>query len=162
AESEELSAAVAQFQTALQAARHGERTPTKTRIKEEARLAAEQIMRRLGNIIRANPKIPAVVKMELGVNLREGKAKQLTVPPEAPIPAHPGANLASRPWYLRSYTRSPIRIIPPLARMPMQVVYWGRWADSAGNVGPFSATAVAWIEGGSHHRLSPAIAWDQK
>jgi hypothetical protein len=35
-----------------------------------------------------------------------------------------------------------------MARVPMRVVYWGRWADSVGNVGPFSATAAAWIEAG--------------
>ena len=35
----------------------------------------------------------------------------------------------------------------------MRVVYWGRWADSSGNVGPFSATAAGWIEGGSHRLL---------
>jgi hypothetical protein len=207
AEAEELTAAVTHFRAALQAARQGERTPTKTRVKEEARFAAEQIMRRLGNVIRANPKIPASVKIGLGIPERTKKAKQLTcpqepprlrfvralhegngaipvhelafstmdfakakppgavrlelfvdlVPPEEPMPTHPGANLASRPWYLRSYTRSPIRLIPPLARVPMQVVYWGRWADSAGALGPFSATAVAWIEGGSHRRLAPAF-----
>jgi len=31
-------------------------------------------------------------------------------------------------------------------------VYWARWADSTGNVGPFSATAEAWIEGGAMYR----------
>ena len=90
------------------------------------------------------------VRLELFVDL---------VPPEEPIPAHPGANLASRPWYLRSYTRSPIRLVPPLARMPMQVVYWGRWADSAGSVGPFSATAVAWIEGGRASSSTGTRLW---
>ncbi len=49
-----------------------------------------------------------------------------------------------------------IRLTPPLASEPMRVVYWARWADSAGNVGPFSATAVGWIEGGSHH-LMPMV-----
>src|SRR5690349_7222427 len=67
AEADELSAAVTQFRAALQAARYGERTPTKTRLKEEARVVAEQIMRRLGNVIRGNPKIPASVKCELGM-----------------------------------------------------------------------------------------------
>jgi hypothetical protein len=41
--------------------------------------------------------------------------------------------------------------------MPMRVVYWGRWADSTGNVGPFSATAVAWIEGGSTNLPGQAL-----
>jgi hypothetical protein len=88
------------------------------------------------------------VRLELFVDL---------IPPDEPIPAHPGANHHSRPWYLRSYTKSLIRLIPPMARVPMRVVYWGRWADASGNVGPFSATAVAWIEGGSHHLLAPAL-----
>ncbi len=75
------------------------------------------------------------------------------VPPNEPIPARPGANHGGRPWYLRSYTRSPIVLAPPMARVPMRVVYWARWADSVGNVGPFSATAAAWIEGGSQSWL---------
>jgi hypothetical protein len=79
------------------------------------------------------------------------------IPPDEPIPAHPGTNYSGRPWYLRSYTRSPIRLTPPMARVPMRVVYWGRWADSSGEVGPFSATAVAWIEGGSQSHLPGAM-----
>src|SRR5690242_90192 len=75
------------------------------------------------------------------------------IPPDEPIPAYPGANLGGRPWYLRSFTRNPIIIAPPMPRVPMRVVYWGRWADSVGNVGPFSATTVGWIEGGTHHAL---------
>jgi hypothetical protein len=39
----------------------------------------------------------------------------------------------------------------------MRVIYWARWADAAGNVGPFSATAVGWIEGGSHHLMGPGF-----
>jgi hypothetical protein len=89
-------------------------------------------------------KAPGAVRVELFADL---------IPPDEPIPAHPGANHAGRPWYLRSYTRSPIKLIPPMARVPMRVVYWARWADSLGNVGPFSKTAVAWIEGGSHALL---------
>lgn len=84
------------------------------------------------------------VRLELFVDL---------IPPEEPIPRHPGANHGGRPWYLRSYTRNPIVLAPPMARVPMRVVYWGRWADSTGNVGPFSATCAAWIEGGTHHAL---------
>jgi hypothetical protein len=94
------------------------------------------------NFSKAKPE--GAVRLELFVDL---------VPPDEPIPAHPGANHAGRPWYLRSYTRSPIVLQPPMARVPMRVVYWGRWADSTGEVGPFSATAVAWIEGGSHQLL---------
>jgi len=92
----------------------------------------------------AKTKPPGAVRVELFVDL---------VPPDEPIPAHPGANHGGRPWYLRSFTRNPIVLAPPMARVPMRVVYWARWADSSGNVGPFSATAAAWIEGGSHHLL---------
>lgn len=84
------------------------------------------------------------VRLELFIDL---------IPPEEPIPDHPGANHGSKPWYLRSYTRSPIKIIPPMATVPMRVVYWGRWADSTGNVGPFSRTAAGWVEGGSMSQM---------
>ena len=97
---------------------------------------------------RSGVKPNGAVRIELFVDL---------VGPEEPIPAHPGANHGSRPWYLRSFTRTPIKLTPPLARVPMRVVYWGRWADSLGNVGPFSATAVAWIEGGSHAFLPGGV-----
>ena len=96
-------------------------------------------------------KAPGAVRVELFADL---------IPPDEPIPEYPGANHAGRPWYLRSYTRSPIKLVPPMARVPMRVVYWGRWADSTGNVGPFSATAVAWIEGGSHHHLPGGVRTD--
>lgn len=86
------------------------------------------------------------VRVELFVDL---------IPPDEPVPAHPGATSNSRPWYLRSYTRSPIKLNPPMANVPMRVVYWARWADSVGNVGPFSKTAVGWIEGGTHHLMFP-------
>lgn len=78
------------------------------------------------------------------------------IAPDEPIPNFPGATPGSRPLYLRSFTRSPITLTPPMARVPMRVVYWGRWADSAGNVGPFSSTAVGWIEGGTHHLMGGA------
>lgn len=204
---EALSAAVERFGAALQASRFGERSVTATRAKDESRAQTEQIIRRLANAIRGNPKINATAKFDLGLRVRSAKAKQLPcpqepprlqfvralhegggatpvhelsfsamershskpagavrlelfvdlVPPEENIPAHPAANLGSRPWYLRSYTRSPIRLVPPMARVPMRVVYWARWADSSGAVGPFSATATAWIEGGSHHLALPAL-----
>jgi hypothetical protein len=100
--------------------------------------------------------------MEWGVSKPEGAVRlELFVdliPQDEPIPARPGANYSSRPWYLRSYTRSPIKLAPPIARVPMRVVYWARWADSQGNVGPFSATAAAWIEGGSNHNLPGGIS----
>ncbi len=93
-------------------------------------------------------KPPGAVRLELYVDL---------VAPEEPMPAYPGANHAGRPWYLRSYTRSPFTLVPPIPRVPMRVVYWGRWADSTGGVGPFSATAVAWIEGGSDQWLPGGV-----
>jgi hypothetical protein len=173
--------------------------PTK-RAKDDARKVAVDIMRRLGHVVRHNPRIDAATKMSLGLRMRRD-AKVLPcpeepprlrfvrahhesvsaiyheleftsldfksrpegavrlelfvdlVPPEEEIPAYPGANHAGRPWYLRSYTKSPIKLTPPMARVPMRVVYWGRWADTQGNVGPFSATAAGWIEGGSHALL---------
>jgi hypothetical protein len=199
-----LSAAVAAYRAALQACRFGgERSAAATRAKDDARAEAERIIRRLGHLVRSNPRIDAATKILLGIQPRAEKPKVLPcppepprlrfvralhegngatpvhelefrawdcsaakppgavrlelfvdlVPPDEPIPAHPGANHGSRPWYLRSYTRSPVRLTPPIARVPMRVVYWGRWADSLGNVGPFGATAVAWIEGGSHQHL---------
>jgi len=185
-----------------------------TRAKDQARADAECIVRRLANTIRANDRVDAQARFDLGLRERATRTKMSRhadvrgglvgpmepprlwfvralhqgngatpmhelkfrsldfskakaagavrlelfvdlVPPEEPVPAHPGANLASRPWYLRSYTRSPIVLIPPMARVPMRVVYWGRWADSSGNVGPFSNTVTAWIEGGSHHLMGP-------
>jgi hypothetical protein len=71
--------------------------------------------------------------------------------PDEPVPEHPGANHGGRPWYLRSFSRSPIRITPPMSRVPMVVVYWGRWADAVGNVGPWCKTVVSRVEGHSPH-----------
>jgi hypothetical protein len=88
------------------------------------------------------------VRLELFVDL---------VAPDEPIPAHPGTNYGGRPWYWRSYTRSPIVIVPPIARVPMRVLYWGRWADSTGETGPFCNTCVGWIEGGSHAWLPGGV-----
>ncbi len=36
----------------------------------------------------------------------------------------------------------------------MRVVYWARWADATGEVGPMSAAAAGWVEGGSHHLMA--------
>ncbi len=74
------------------------------------------------------------------------------------MPTHPGTNQGGRPWYLRSFTRSPIVLAPPMPRVPMRLLYWGRWADSAGGFGPFSATAAGWIEGGTDRYLPGAPA----
>jgi hypothetical protein len=96
----------------------------------------------------SNRKPAGAVRLELFVDL---------ILPDEAVPPYPVANLAGRPWYLRSYTRSPIVVAPPMTRVPMRVIYWGRWADSTGNVGPFSATAAAWIEGGSAHSLPGGV-----
>lgn len=93
------------------------------------------------------------VRLELFVGL---------APPDGAIPAHPGpaygASGGFGGWYLRSFTRGPIVLEPPMARVPMRVVYWGRWAGAAGDVGLFSATVVGWIEGGSRAFLPGAPA----
>ncbi|CAN5397209.1 hypothetical protein BH09PLA1_BH09PLA1_31700 [soil metagenome] len=200
-DSQLLTTTVQAFRAAYQAAKFGGRTSVKTLQKEEARRAAELIIRRLANLVRANDQIAASTKIALSLRERSKSAKPTTCPAEPPrlrflralheggampvhelafgssanwsqskpagavrlelfvdlipasepIPAQPGANHGGRPWYLRSFTRSPIKLIPPMSREPMRVVYWGRWADSVGNVGPFSATAIAWIECGSTH-----------
>lgn len=201
-DSQTLTAAVARYREAHQAAESGGRSGYNGQVRKQARGEAVKIVTRLKKVISADDKLDAATKILLDIRqhkkggtalpcpqeppklrfiraLHEGsgvtpmheldfraldwKSKppgavrlELFVdltPPDEPIPAHPGANHGSRPWYLRSYTRSPIKLIPPMARVPMRVVYWGRWADSQGNVGPFSTTAAAWIEGGSHQLL---------
>lgn len=205
---EALSTAVLAFRAALNTARGGSRSIAATLAKENARQAAEQIVRKLAAMIRANDKIDALSKEILGLRQRPARVKQQPcpaepprlafaralhegsgaipmhelkfselhagtsrkppgaarlelfvdlIPPDEPIPAIPGANHGGRPWYLRSFTRSPIVITPPMTRVPMRVVYWGRWADSSGNVGPFSATTPAWIEGGSAPALPGGV-----
>ena len=79
------------------------------------------------------------VRLELFVELVSARAH--------PIPAHPAQLTGGWVKYLRSYTRSPIRVEFPMAQQPMRVVYWARWADSTGNVGPFCKTVVARVEG---------------
>ena len=207
-EAEELDAAVKRYRAALQVARTGGvRSQVATQAKEDSRAVAEQLMRRLGHLVRLNKRIDAASKMALGIHQRTARPKTISCPPEPPrlrfvralhesgaspmhelkfmsidhkaarpegavrlelfvdliapdepVPAHPGANHGGRPWYLRSFTRSPIVLAPPMPRVPMRVLYWGRWADSAGGVGPFSATCAAWIEGGTHGHLPGGMA----
>lgn len=200
--------AVDAFRESLQNGRQG-RSTVATAAKEQARLIAEKLIRRVANQVRANDALDLVTKMALGLRERTTKPKVLTVPneaprlkfvraihesgaepeheltftsrdfkakpegavrvevfcdliaPEAEVPEYPGAG-GSRPFYLRSYTRSPVRLYPPIANAPMRVVYWARWADTAGNVGPFSATAVGWIEGGSHYTKQLYIGLNRK
>ncbi len=207
AEAEELDAAGKRDPAAHQAARSGGRSMAATREKEDARGQAEQIMRRLGHLVRLNERLDAASKILRGIHQRTARPKMTPCPPEPPrllfvralhesgasplhelsfrsigfnharpegavrlalfvdlippeeaFPTHPGANQGGRPWYLRSYTRSTIVLAPPMPRVPMRILYWGRWADSAGGVGPFSATCAGWIEGGSHHHLPGAPA----
>lgn len=93
------------------------------------------------------PRAPGATRLELFVEL---------VPPGEPIPAHPRELSGGRLWYLRSFTRSPMHVGFPVPDRPMRVVYWARWADSTGNVGPFCATVVARLEGLESH--VPAVA----
>lgn len=86
---------------------------------------------------RAKP--PGAVRLELFVEL---------VPDGEPIPKSPTERSGGRLWYLRSFTTSRMEVEFPVSSVPMMVVYWGRWADTRGNVGPFSPTCVARVEGG--------------
>lgn len=85
------------------------------------------------------------VRLELFVEL---------VPIDEPIPAHPGERSGGRLWYLRSFTTRRFEVDFPRCfddnaggrPVPMRVVYWGRWADASGGVGPFSRTCAAPVE----------------
>jgi hypothetical protein len=184
-----------------QASRPGTGTASTRVVRAEVRVRLEEVVRRIANQIRANPRIRAEDKVSLGIKERPKKLGKRTVPfappylhyqgapakagPNSgyhqlafsegftlinkskpngavrmelfvdlvaqgdPIPQFPGQYLGGRPWYLRSYTSSPIRVKHPVPPVPMQVVYWARWADARGNVGPFSQTCVARVEGWS-------------
>ena len=58
-----------------------------------------------------------------------------------------GGSVPKGPWYLRSYTRSTMRVAFPVPREPALAVYWGRRAGTTGEVGRFSATRRARVEG---------------
>ena len=200
----ELTATVGRFCEALQAASSGARSPVATARKEAARVDAERLIRRIANAVRANLKIDAIARMNLGIRERSKSSNVQRVPNEAPLldfqraihargdaPEHeltfcaqddkprpagaarlelfvdlipPDATpetyyreARTRPIYLRSYTRSPIRVVPPMADRAMRVVYFARWADTSGDVGPISKPAVGWVEGGAHHLMGPAL-----
>lgn len=89
----------------------------------------------------SNAKPHAAVRLELFVEL---------VPVGVPIPSHPGQLSGGRLWYVRSYSTSRFEVEFPVLDdgSPALVVYWGRWADARGGVGPFSQTCVARMEGG--------------
>src|SRR5580765_7213385 len=76
-DSDALSAAVEAYRAALQASRFGERSAAATRRKEDARTEAEQIIRRLGHLVRSNPRIDAATKITLGIRPRAEKPKIL-------------------------------------------------------------------------------------
>jgi hypothetical protein len=86
-------------------------------------------------------------RLELFVELAPvGPPGDAACVPRDPCDVARGAS--GRPWYLRSFTASPIEVEFPVPMSgPMLVVYWGRWADGKGNVGPFSKTCVARVEG---------------
>ena len=168
--------------------------------KLDARRALEEIVRRVANQIRANPRIDLAAKKLLKIKERPKRLGKRVVPfaapylhymgypPKAgptcgyhrlsftegftlinqskpngavrveifadlvpqgqPIPQFPGQYLGGRPWYLRSFSRSPCKVKHPMPPVSMLVVYWARWADAHGNVGPFSQTCIARPEGG--------------
>lgn len=67
------------------------------------------------------------------------------VKPGRPAPARPDA-LSGWPRYLRSFTTTPMRVKHPVPVEPMLLVYWARWADATGEVGPWSRTLVTRVE----------------
>jgi hypothetical protein len=200
-DSEMLTRAVKAFSEALLQVRPSFKRNTPTvRGKDDARKRAEEIVRRLGRIIRASDQISDPDKLAVRIRPRDPRPTRRTVPlspphlhymgaineggesaaglhvirfaeapdikgrkkphgavrielfqdlvPDGqPIPRYPGEFLGGRPWYLRSFTSSPIRIAPRVPPVPMLVVYWARWADAKGNVGPFSATLRTRVEG---------------
>ncbi len=58
----------------------------------------------------------------------------------------PSRRTNGHPLYLRSYTRSPIQVDCPKSDVPVRVIYWARWANNTGEVGPFSKPLVAPVE----------------
>ena len=81
AESDELTAAVKRFQAALTACRSAARSAAATLVKDEARGEAEQIIRRMGHLVRANPRIDAASKVLLGMRRADGaRPKHVALP----------------------------------------------------------------------------------
>lgn len=199
-DAELLTRKVKAFRDALaKSTMRGTRTPDAICAKDHRRKEAEEIVRRLGRVIRASDQISAPDKLRMnikerattqrkgkcpiypplmwftgaigeyghnsvmhelrvapgysfrGEQHREGAVRMELfvdlVAPGEPVPSHPGEFLGGRPWYLGSFTKSPIRVAPPIPPVPMLVVYWVRWADSSCRVGPFSKTCQARWEG---------------
>jgi hypothetical protein len=95
-------------------------------------------------INRAKPE--GATRLELFVDL---------VPMGEPIPHFPGQRTGGWNWYLGSYSRSPIKVNYPKTTGRVQVVYWGRWANSTGETGPFSSALVTASEDFSY--TAPAL-----
>jgi len=105
--------------------------------------AAKHILEYTNDFDKAsNAKPRGASRLELFVEL---------VPVGSPVPSHPGELSGGRLWYVRSYTTSRFEVEFPVLSdgTPMLVCYWGRWAGARGGVGPFSATCVTRVEGGS-------------
>jgi hypothetical protein len=173
-----------------------------TLAKNDARQAAERIVRRIANQIRGDSRVSDSDKLSLSIEQRPKKLGKRTCPqsppsmlfdgstsgkgasgelrdlhvirffdeigtgtlakpegaerlelfvelvaPDERVPAHPGELTGGRAWYLRSFTRSPMRVEFPMPESPRLVVYWGRWAGAGGEVGPWSETLVTRVEG---------------
>lgn len=64
-----------------------------------------------------------------------------------PNGAAPGKKPGEGARYLRSFSSSPMKVEFPMTDEPMLVIYWGRWADATGEVGPWSQPVIAGVEG---------------
>jgi hypothetical protein len=81
------------------------------------------------------------------------------IAPGDPVPNHPGDRHGGLMFYVRSYTRSPIRVEYPKREVPMRVIYWARWASATGETGPFSRPLETPIDGTDWSKLAlPAPA----
>ena len=192
----ELTQAVGRFCDAMAVLRGTDRRTTIATLKKsEARVVAEQAVRKVANVIRANPKLSAPEKLGLGIKLRPPGQRHRKCPQTPPalnfirsiaesdpskaahvlhfndpsaggalgkpagaarielwvdfiepgdeVPTEPGRTLSRWPLHLRSYARNPIKVCYPMPAVPMRVIYWARWADATGEVGPFSQTCAA-------------------
>ncbi|MGB7159019.1 MAG: hypothetical protein WBD40_13200, partial [Tepidisphaeraceae bacterium] len=73
------------------------------------------------------------------------------VPPDAEVPAGPSGVYGEHPWHLGGFARSRFKVEPRIPNVPMLIVYWGRWAGSNNDMGPWSATCATRIEGWPQH-----------
>jgi hypothetical protein len=196
-----ITEAVKNFRQALSKALHRfSRTQQTVMEKKAARKKAEEVVRKYGRIIRANPDVSHIDKASVRIFERKKERKQQSCMMTAPYIRYLGAydrggpgsiqhvlkfkeefdsttsalpngaerlelfvewvpqgeriprspeEMYGRAWYLRSFTRSRMEVKFPMPPVPMLIVYWGRWADAKGNVGPWSQTVVARVEGWS-------------